>query len=957
MQALQLHVLGPLEVWRDGAALPIPRGRRRAVLAALVQDVGRPVGPEALLEAAWGPQRPDDPVGALQTVLSRLRSHLGRDVITTTTSGYVLDLPREAVDAHRFEDLLRRARSVPTAESAPLLNDALALWRGSAYQELADSGFAAPEAARLEGLRVDALEERAAVRLELDGPESVVADLEVLCAQHPYRERARALLMTGLYRAGRATEALDRYRDYRRVLDEELGLRPSPSLQRLEARIIGHDLGPAPDAANPTRAWLDLSTRFVGRQDAVRELLAALAGSRVVTVTGPGGVGKTRLAAEILPAWQDRTGVPAVVVELAAVQPDAVVAATADAHGLRLSASDDVERLADFCSTRTEHLVLDNCEHVAAEVASLVDLLLRRCPGMTVLATGRSRLGLAAERVVPLDPLPTTDAVVLFTDRVRRLRPGFPAKQAGHDAAEAICREVDGLPLALELAAASAATLGMSAVRSRLAETGGLLDLPGWAEEPEGLRSVVAWSYQLLDDDQRALLQLLSVTPVDLDAAGLAGLVAAAGDWVRGDAGQALSGLVEASLLQPHGTGEEPTYRMLAVVRAFAAEALRRSGRADQAPLAHARWIRAIAEHARDVSTGPGGPDLFLRLDALRPAIRAALRWALAAGELDVAGDIAGALELCPHWIPGSDLAVLVVDVAERELARPAPRSLPVGAGAVVLADAGDLERSRMLARRAHELARDPLEQSLAHLADALAALYAGDLDTCDEHARRITGLDLPLALRADAEVSLALTACYRGASRAAAQADVALTAAAASGTPAVEAFAEYAAGEVAVREDPLRARTLLRGAAAKADAAGVGHVSMVARIALLGVQVRTGCHDDLPDVVRLLEDEERAGAWPQTWTTLRILAELVRALGRPHDACYLLAAAAAAAGAPPLTGDDVQRYADLVAGLRAELGPEVVGRIDRLARASPRAQVLERAKALARPLVQSTLS
>lgn len=957
MQAVQLGVLGPLEVRRDGAALTVPRGRQRAVLAALAQHVGRPVSPGALLEAAWGPHLPDDPVAALQTVLSRLRSHLGGDAITTTTAGYLLDLPPEAVDAHRFEDLVRQARSVPAAESAPLLDQALGLWRGPAYQELTDTGFAAAEVARLEGLRLDASEERAAVRLELGRPEPVVADLEVLCAQHPYRERARTLLMTALYRAGRATEALDRYREYRDRLDRELGLRPSPALRRLEARIIGHDLEPpaAGGSAAPAPAWLDLSTGFFGREHEAAGLLEALETNRLVTVTGPGGVGKTRLAAEVLPGWHGRTRRPVVVVELAPTRPGGAVAAIAGAHGLQLPASGGVDELVEFCSTRSELLVLDNCEHVVDEVADLLRVLLRRCPTVTVLATSRRRLGLDPELVVPLEPLRSTDAVALFTDRVRRLRPDFDPGTSGARSAEEIARGVDRLPLALELAAASAATLGLSTVRARVVETGTLPDLPGGVAAPERLRSVVEWSYQLLEDDQRALLQLLSVAPVDLDGRSIEELVAADHGWLAGPVPQAVSGLVEASLLRVRDVGAVASYGMLAIVRAFAADALRRSGREERARLAHALWVRSVVEQARDTSTGPEGETAYLRLDALRPAIRTAVQWALTAGELDLAGDITGALELCPHWIPGGDLAELIVDVAEQELTRPSPRSLPVGAGAVVLADSGDVARSRELARHADGLARTPLEESLVHLAGALADLYAGDLDGCDRHARQITGLTVPLAIRADAEISLALTACYRGDPGARRQAELALAAAAASGAPAVEAFAEYAAGEVAGRDDPDRARDHFRGAAARADAVGVPHVSMVARIGLLGVQVRSGA-TDLPDVGRLLEDEQRAGAWPQTWTTVRIFAELVRARGHPHDACFLLAAADAADSAPPLTAEDVPRYASLLAGIRADLGHDVVSRIGELARTSPRTQVLDRAKALASELVQSTV-
>src|ERR1022692_2985744 len=291
-------VLGSLEVCRDGVPVPLPSGRRRAVLAALLVRAGRPVPADALVEAAWEDQLPADPRSALHTVLSRLRAALGDGVLRTGPAGYLLDLVHGALDAARFEALRSQAAGTLAAQAAALLDEALALWRGPAYAEFADRDFARPEAVRLDELRLTTVEDRAELSLELGDATSAVTTMDALIAGHPLRERARGLLMTALYHAGQPTQALERYRDYRALLADELGLDPSPALRDLEVRILGHDLPAAPPAHRrvpAAPAWLITSTAFVGRDDDTAALLDAVGAHRLVTVTGTGGVGQTRV--------------------------------------------------------------------------------------------------------------------------------------------------------------------------------------------------------------------------------------------------------------------------------------------------------------------------------------------------------------------------------------------------------------------------------------------------------------------------------------------------------------------------------------------------------------------------------------------------------------------------------------------------------------------------------------
>jgi predicted ATPase/DNA-binding SARP family transcriptional activator len=993
-------VLGELEVIRGGVPVPVPGPRRRAILAALLVRAGRAVSADALAEAAWGDDLPTDPRAALHTALSRLRATLGDGALRAGPAGYLLDPGQGGLDARRFEDLRDRAARLRAADSpaaAALLDEALALWRGPAYEEFADRNFARQEAARLEELRLVTVEDRAGLALELGKAETAVTATEALVAEHPLRERAHGLLMTALYHAGQPTEALDRYRQYRTFLVAELGVEPSPALRELHQRMLRHEL-PDPAGQAPVRrrhkagtrhppAWTVASTAFFGRERETRELSAAVAAHNLVTVTGTGGVGKTRLVAEALSDLGCQLGLPPTVVELASVTAGNTAEAIAAALGLQATMPAGAA-IVEYLSIAEGLLILDSCEHVRDEVRALVREILVDSPGIRVIATSRHRLGLATEQVLPLGPLQlpspgasaaqghadlpgTPDAVLLFADRMRRIRPSATLTPDAVAIIADICRQLDGLPLALELAATRAAALGLGPLRDRLGDS---LDLLGGDGDPrhEPLRAVVAWSYGLLSPRARRLLAVLSVFhgDFDLDAAEqVAGhlaelLTEPPGEPSGGDsAASAFAQLVDSSLVAYHEDMPGPRYRLLMIVRAFADEKLAETGLADAARHAHARWAAAAAESAGRQTAGPGCADALTWLAKHRADLAAAVRWALDANQAEpassgelayLAGRITGAIGKgqCGHWRPAAALVQLTAEAAADPGVRASPAAaLALGAGAMAACESGDFALANDLGNKALQLAADPAERYLALVPLGVAALRQGDLSASTQYWERLAAdEDAPAGYRAAGFSSLALTACYSGdpqaAQRRAAQARLA---AAASGSGAFRAFASYAAGETALLESQEAAIALLRAAADEAAATGADQVITVALIALVSALTQLQRHDEALAVFpSLLQQARRNGDWPYLWTALRIGAELLAASGQPETAALLLAAARHAPSAPTLTGADVVRYRDLERDLERQLrqqsGPGALGQIDALARTLPRAQVVDHA-------------
>ena len=939
------RVLGTLQADRDGSSLPLPSRRQRALLAALLTRAGKPVPADALVEAAWGERLPDHPKAALQTVLSRLRTTLGAELISTDVSGYRLNVTADSVDALRFEALRERAAHAPDAAAAGLLEAALALWRGPAYTEFADRDFASAEAARLNELRAAAVEDYADLSLRTGRATDAIAHLEALQASEPWRDRCVQLLMRALWGSGRATEALQVYDRHRRGLAAEFGLDPAPALQDLQARILRNELPEAPRPVPQPPRWFAVATPFVGRDAEMTALADAVRSNRLVTVTGVGGVGKTRLVAESLGEITAQLSMPVAVVELGAVPAGGVDGAIAAALGVDVRTGTPRTAVTEYLGAGSQLLVIDNCEHVLSGARELTGALLRACPQVQIIATSRHRLGLPGEQVLPLDPLLTeaadmpadllrdTAPVRLFTDRMRRVRPDLPATAETVALSAALCHRLEGVPLAIELAAAQAAAIGLAPVLDRLSDLDVLADADG------GMRAVLGRSWTLLTRSEQELLARLSMftADFDLDAVEHVGGSAAA---------MRLAHLADASLLHVTHEDGQARYRMLAIVRAFAAEQLRADGAAGTARTAHARWIRDLAEAAAADVRADGAGEPLHRLLAYRADLLTAVRGALDAGEVELAGAITAALGWCTHWVRDGELLRLARDVARDPRLPATPVAALAGAsGALQAAELGDLDEAHRLGTTALAIASTSEEQCLALTALGVTCVYRGEHAESMRHWHRLLALPaVPAPLRVDAHATLALLACFRS-DQAAARRHAERAVAAARDAGPVGAFATYAMGEVRLREDPPAAVEILELAVSQAEAGRTEQIAEVARIALISALVRLGRHDEalrvFPD---LLHQLRRRGGWPQLWTSLRLLAELLEALGRPQDAALLLARASLDPSAPPVTGDDIPRYRDLQRRIAEQIGANAHQRLADQAALLPRIQVLDQA-------------
>ena len=656
---VEFRILGSVEAVGDDGPLPLGAPKQRALLALLLLHANTVVTRDRLVDTLWGDDPPRSAVSSLQVYVHGLRKVLGPDRIERHGTGYRLRLDPGELDLARFDRLVERAAAALAAgragEATEDLGRALALWVGAPLADLAGEPVHETEAAQLQERRLRALELRHDAELALGRDDELVPELERLIAAEPYRERFRVQHALALYRSGRQVDALAACRAARELLLEELGIDPGPELQELERRILRHDTSlAAPEAPEPARLRLPTPpTPLVGRRLEVAAVCALLRRDdvRLVTLTGPGGAGKTRLglaAAEELGA-ELRDG--AVFAGLASVRdPELLGSALADALG----ASDTGEGVEDVLAAqlrdRSVLLVLDNLEQLVPDV-ELVSRLLAVAPRLLVLATSRTPLRLAGEHEYPVPPLapPETadgmsfeqlaanDAVRLFAARARAVDPEFRLDEHNAAAIAEVCARLDGLPLAIELAAARSKLLPPAAMSRRLDRAldllvGGAQDLPG---RQRTLRATLEWSHELLNEDERALFPRLAVFAGGwtLDAAE-----AVCGEG-RLDVFETLASLVDESLVRPlrRPTGE-PRFAMLETIREYAAELLEASGEAESLRRRHCEHLLARVEEASAAWHAGADPavSLFPILAEEHADLRAALTWAAAAGELEL---------------------------------------------------------------------------------------------------------------------------------------------------------------------------------------------------------------------------------------------------------------------------------------------------------------------------------
>ncbi|MEV0823996.1 BTAD domain-containing putative transcriptional regulator [Nonomuraea rubra] len=647
--------------------MTIPGLKVRALLVDLLVHEGHPVSVDRLVDDLWGAEPPANPAGALQVRVSQLRKAFedaepgGKNLVVSRAPGYLLRADEGAVDAVRFADLLARAEATDSPRTkAGLLADALALWRGPAYADFADEEYTRSAVHRLEEQRLSALEQHAEARLELGEHGLLVGELGDLVDRHPLRERLRAVHMRALYRAGRQSEALASFGELRERLADELGLDPGPELVALHQAILGQDPALSVPADRPVTNLPASVSKLIGRDEALAEVCGLVGEERLVTLTGSGGVGKTRLALEaanrLLDTYAD--GAWLVALDQGPRSPAEAVLAALDireeAGGAVPGEAGLAGRLAAVLRPRRMLLVLDNCEHVVEQVAELAEVLLRGCPGLRILATSREPLAVAGEvlwSVPPLDVpagadlavMARSDAVRLFVTRAAASARGFRLEAGNAQAVAQLCRRLDGIPLALELAATRVRALGVQGVVARLDDRFRLLasGQRGAPARQQTLTAVIDWSWDLLSEEERVVLRRLAV---HADGCTLEAAESVCDSGETLDVLDLLARLVDRSLVVVVDAPAGVRYRLLESVSEYCRARMSDAGELDAVRDAHLRHYLDLAVRAEPALYGPEQRDWLLRLDAEAANMRAALDTAAARGDAHGAARLVNAL-------------------------------------------------------------------------------------------------------------------------------------------------------------------------------------------------------------------------------------------------------------------------------------------------------------------------
>ena len=725
---MEFRVLGPLEVGAAGQPLDLGTPRQRTLLGLLLVHAGEVVSYDRLVEDLWDGDPPATARHTLQGYVHRLRHMLGADAwrLITRPPGYQLKVSTGELDAQRFQDLATAGRRALVRDDPQAAADQLAaglrLWRGPLLADLDEVAALEPERARLEALRLTALEDRIEADLALGGHGGLVSELEALLADHPYRERLWGQLMLALYRSGRQADALQAFHRARQVLDEELGIEPSRWLRRRQEQILLQDAAlEGPEPTPPPRPHQNLPAQrssFVGRRRELAELQGLLQTRRLVCVTGPPGSGKTRLALQAAASLLEAFPHGAWFVSLAGVaDPELVRSAVATALGVpELPERPAAQALTDHLRSRRLLLVLDNFEHLLPAVV-VVGELLDAAPELTVLATSRTPLRLSGEQEYPLAPLPLprleelaadpggNDAVALFADRAAAVDPHFVLGADNASLVAEVVARLDRLPLAIELAAARLRLFPLEELARRLSPaiallTGGPVDRTA---RQRTLRDAIAWSDQLLGPVDRALFRRLGVFQggFTLEAAEAVAQSPPVTDVAAG-----ISALVDASMLGRPVEPGQARFSMLETIREYALEQLRAAREDDAIGGRHARFYAALVERAEPKLTGADQARWLDQLEAEHANLQAALRCASQTGDTDLALLLAARLwrfwQLRGHFAEGRRWL-------EDVLAAGGPASMPRAKALIGLAGLcywqGDWDAAEAAYGQARELA------------------------------------------------------------------------------------------------------------------------------------------------------------------------------------------------------------------------------------------------------------
>ena len=918
---LRIDVLGPLRV-RDASGRDVtPEGvLQRRLLALLVLRRGRVVSVDAAVDVLWPERPPRDPTAALHNHVFRLRREFPDGVVEWMGNGYRLDPSSVDVDADRVAEVVNATAADDVTAAVDVILDQ---WNGPAYPELGDVDDGRIESERLAELRLRVEELRAERRLAAGDTDGLVADLAAMVERDPLRERPRALLMSALAATGRQAEALRVYDDFRRRLSDELGIDPSPSLAMQHADLLAN-AGVA--AWTPPHRLPVPATTLLGREALVAAATALAETHRLVSLVGTGGVGKTRLLVEVGHHLRDaRPDRPVVMCELATAASEAAVDVVATA--LAIEARPGVglaERVAAVLADAEAVLLLDNCEHVIEVVAELVERIVATCPDVTVITTSRERLRLPGEQLVAVAPLPMAAddaAVQLFVERARAVSPDFDPDADELATIAEIARRLDGLPLAIELAAARLHALDVAEISAGLDHRFALLAEGYRTSSRHGsLAAAMSWSVGLLDEPMRRIFTDLSAFAGSFTAADAAAVCGAD----TGTVTAALHQLVERSLVM---RAPRHRYALLETLRAFGAEQLAATGRTDEVGERHAIHQVEWLERARVRLTGSDGSPLTEIDDAI-PELRTALTWLLDHDRIELAGHLVealfdyGFLRLRPDVLAWSE-RVAAADPDDRS-----PRAAMVWATASYAAwMAGDIEASLERSRRGLEVGeRSGAVPPTLAMIRGNNELIIGRLEEATSWYRRAAALaaDDPVN-RLFAESTELLPLAYAG-NPSAPELGAKLLAQLGDARTPHASYVWYCAGEADLASGvaPERARSRLARAIEIAEETHASFVTGVAGASKASIDARDG--DPVAaadDYRRLVAHWHRAGMWPTQWTMLRSIAGLLARLERSGDAAVLLGAVLATRAGHRIFGADEIALAELGTRLRAALGDD----------------------------------
>jgi predicted ATPase/DNA-binding SARP family transcriptional activator len=933
----RVDLLGPVRVSVDGAMVGVGGPKPKLVLARLALAAPQAVTIDELVDAVWADHPPSTVRKTLQRYISVLRAVLGATAVAGSGPAYVLTLPTQSIDVHRFQALLDAADARQSHDdlraASDLIGTALALWRGRPMGDLGDVRFVAEESRRLEAIRIDAIEQQVQIGLDLGRHVELLAVLEDLVARHPLRERLWQSWMTALYRTGRQAEALDAYGRLRSMLVEELGIEPSEGVQEVHRRILAHDADLAAGGRHgaavrhPGQAGnLPLRlTSVVGRDRATVEVAAALGRARALTLVGPGGVGKSTLALQVAASVGATFRDGVWLCELAPLsRSDSLPHALAATLGVQQREGLGLEdSLVEYCRDRQLLLVVDNCEHLIDDVAGLLQRIVSSSSGAVVLATSRQALGIDGEHVWPVPPLGPGDARALFIERARVADPSFRVGRSNVGAVDEICRRLDGLPLAIELAAARVSAMTAVEIAAYLDERFRLLHHGRRTAQRRhrSLRAAIDWSYSLLGDREQRLLAALSVFAGGFDAVAVHRVCAPELDELT--VLDLLGGLAGKSMAVVDTSGARTRYRLLETIRAYARERLDAAGDAERIRRDHAEYFAALAEQAGAGLCGEDEARWVERLSTDFDNLRAAYDWTVAAGDVDLTLRLIAHLPDFTFWRMGYETTAW----AESAMAAAHGTGHPLwptvcahaARGAWMV---GDFQRAVQLAGVAEPQHVGGCSRT-CHPGDVRAdvALYSGRVDEALAHYQRE-------AARARLEgdrIRLAWTLYYVGVCHAVrrtpsagiAAAEESLAVARASGNPTAVAVALYGLGLTLKKSDPGRALELFDESVAVSSCV---HNRWFRGIALMEAAATRAVHGDSQRAagafLDVLERWDRFGDQTQHWLNLRYVVRLLVRLLDVEGAAVLHHALAGASKPSPLGERGLTALAE-------QLGPE----------------------------------